>query len=182
MKKKYTRKQIVEAINYWKKQIRLGNYKRKLNESVDGAPTYTGKMVGYKWVYFLESNIEETQFLKTFDSEATAIQAGVDDIMKEVGSWDNNFCEPNDGKFFNSAREAADYFNKNKCVECTDGNSFKHVVNVKRIRASDMPKLLEIVYAAKDDTEWEIEFDGNNLNAMNMYGFYEWDKILDLLI
>ena len=35
MKKKYTKKQIVEAINYWKKQIRLGNY-RKLNESNDG--------------------------------------------------------------------------------------------------------------------------------------------------
>ena len=34
MKKQYTRKQIVEAINYWKKQIRLGNYKR-LNESLD---------------------------------------------------------------------------------------------------------------------------------------------------
>jgi hypothetical protein len=34
MKKQYTRKQIVEAINYWKKQIRLGNYK-SLNESND---------------------------------------------------------------------------------------------------------------------------------------------------
>jgi len=34
MKKQYTKKQIVEAINYWKKQLRAGNYK-KLNENVD---------------------------------------------------------------------------------------------------------------------------------------------------
>lgn len=32
MKKKYTKKQIQEAINYWKKQLKLGNYK-KINES-----------------------------------------------------------------------------------------------------------------------------------------------------
>lgn len=30
--KKYTKKQIIEAIAYWEKQIRLGNY-RKINES-----------------------------------------------------------------------------------------------------------------------------------------------------
>lgn len=30
--KKYTKKQIQEAINYWKKQLKIGNYK-KLNES-----------------------------------------------------------------------------------------------------------------------------------------------------
>lgn len=32
--KKYTKKQIVEAISYWEKQIRLGNYK-KINESYE---------------------------------------------------------------------------------------------------------------------------------------------------
>ena len=32
MKKQYTRKQIVESINYWKKQLKAGNYK-KLDES-----------------------------------------------------------------------------------------------------------------------------------------------------
>lgn len=31
MKKKYTKKQIQEAISYWEKQLSLGNYK-KLNE------------------------------------------------------------------------------------------------------------------------------------------------------
>ena len=34
MKKKYTKRQIAEAIAYWKKQLKLGNYK-KLNESED---------------------------------------------------------------------------------------------------------------------------------------------------
>ena len=32
MKKRYTKKQICEAIAYWKKQLRAGNYK-KINES-----------------------------------------------------------------------------------------------------------------------------------------------------
>lgn len=32
MKKQYTRKQIQEAISYWKKQLAEGNY-RKINES-----------------------------------------------------------------------------------------------------------------------------------------------------
>jgi len=44
MKKQYTKKQIVEAINYWKKQLRAGNYK-KLNESNDG----------YKYCLYYES-------------------------------------------------------------------------------------------------------------------------------
>ena len=35
MKKKYTRKQITEAIAYWEKQLANGNY-RKVNESGDG--------------------------------------------------------------------------------------------------------------------------------------------------
>ena len=164
-----------KQINYWA---------HMLDESFgdqSNVPQYTGKLDGYKWVYCMESNIEESQFLKTFDSEAAAIQAGVDDIMKEVGSWDNSFCEPNDGEFFNSVEEAADYFKKNKCVECTDQNSFRHVISVKRIRASEMPKLLEIVYAAQDEYDEPIQFDGNNIEAPSMYGFDAWDQILDLM-
>ena len=34
MKKKYTKKQITEAIAYWEKQLKKGNY-RKVNESED---------------------------------------------------------------------------------------------------------------------------------------------------
>ena len=40
MKKQYTKKQIQEAISYWKKQLRAGNYK-KLDESrYDTNPSY----------------------------------------------------------------------------------------------------------------------------------------------
>lgn len=35
MKKQYTKKQITEAIAYWEKQLRAGNYK-KINESEEG--------------------------------------------------------------------------------------------------------------------------------------------------
>ena len=34
MKKQYTRKQITEAIAYWEKQLKAGNYKR-VDESVE---------------------------------------------------------------------------------------------------------------------------------------------------
>ena len=36
MKKKYTKKQIQEAIKYWKNQLKFGNYK-KLNENFEDA-------------------------------------------------------------------------------------------------------------------------------------------------
>ena len=36
MKKTYTKKQIQEAISYWEKQLRAGNYK-KVNESINDA-------------------------------------------------------------------------------------------------------------------------------------------------
>ena len=54
MKKKYTKKQIIEAIAYWEKQLRTGNY-RKLNES-DGEFEKIDDIVKYledkklKWV------------------------------------------------------------------------------------------------------------------------------------
>ena len=62
MKKKYTRKQICEAISYWRKQLRAGNY-RKMNESVDGA----------KYILIQTENYED--FFQTFDSEDEAINA-----------------------------------------------------------------------------------------------------------
>lgn len=141
-------------------------------------PQYTGKLDGYKWVYYMKTNIEESAFLKTFDSEAEAVQAGVDDLMVEAGSWDNNFCEPGkyDG-FFNSIDEAVAYFKKTKQIECTDQNSFQHLICVKRIKASDMPKLLEIVYSNDADFDDPIEFDGNNMSVVGMFGFNEWDQI-----
>ena len=38
-----------------------------------------------------------------------------------------------------------------------------------------MPKLLEIVYAAQDEYDEPIQFDGNNIEAPRMYGFDAWD-------
>ena len=40
MKKQYTKKQITEAIAYWKKQLKNGNYK-KVNESKDTMKSIT---------------------------------------------------------------------------------------------------------------------------------------------
>jgi len=43
-----------KQINYWT---------HMLDESFgdqSNVPQYTGKMIGYKWVYFMESNIEES--------------------------------------------------------------------------------------------------------------------------
>lgn len=54
MKHKYTKKQIVEAIKYWEKQIKLGNY-RKLNESssefkkIDDIVEYLAGKKDLKW-------------------------------------------------------------------------------------------------------------------------------------
>ncbi len=42
MKKQYTKKQIIEAIAYWKKQLTLGNYK-KLDEGWGPRPQTTSK-------------------------------------------------------------------------------------------------------------------------------------------
>lgn len=55
MKHKYTKKQIVEAINYWKKQLELGNYK-KVNESssefkkIDDIVEYLAGKKDLKWI------------------------------------------------------------------------------------------------------------------------------------
>lgn len=62
MNKKYTRKQICEAISYWKKQLRAGNYKR-VNESVASMPD-AKFMIKYKGseerdfvVFFKDMNV-----------------------------------------------------------------------------------------------------------------------------
>lgn len=56
MKKKYTKKQIQEAIAYWKKQIKLGNYK-KLNENIN-----------YEWCEYddLDNELIERNSCRTY--------------------------------------------------------------------------------------------------------------------
>ena len=44
MKKTYTRKQIQEAISYWKKQLAKGNY-REVNEAEDEGETPADKAI-----------------------------------------------------------------------------------------------------------------------------------------
>lgn len=39
MKKTYTKKQITEAIAYWEKQLRAGNYKKVNESSSNSSPT-----------------------------------------------------------------------------------------------------------------------------------------------
>jgi len=56
-----------KQINYWA---------HMLDESFgdqSNVPQYTGKMVGYKWLLCIESNITEGQSLHTFDDENSAI-------------------------------------------------------------------------------------------------------------
>lgn len=61
MKKKYTKKQIQEAIKYWEKQLKAGNYK-KLNES-DEPKMATGANINSKITdSTLKSNI--TKFIE----------------------------------------------------------------------------------------------------------------------
>ena len=45
MKKTYTKKQIQEAISYWEKQLRAGNYK-KANESINDAAGILQAIIG----------------------------------------------------------------------------------------------------------------------------------------
>ncbi len=163
-----------EQVNYWA---------HMLDESLgaeSSVPQYTGKTDGYKWICCMESNIEESQFLKTFDNEASAVRVGVAEIM-DNDAWDTNWREADGEAFFKNPAEAAAFFRKAKCIRCTDGTSFDHVLSVKRIRASEMPKLLELVYAHEDSYDVPIEFDGSNVSVDSMYGFDEWDKILDMM-
>lgn len=163
-----------KQINYWA---------HMLDESFgdqSNVPQYTGKMVGYKWLLCIESNITEGQSLHTFDDENSAIQAGID--MIRDSDVDCSWCDPNTEKYFQSNEDAIAYFRKNKCISCSDGNSFSDAMSVKRIRTSDMPKLLELVYANASGYDIPIEFDGNNIKAKSMYNFHAWDEINDMTI
>ena len=72
MKKQYTRKQIVEAIAYWKKQLRAGNYK-KLNESKEDYEAKIREAYEYAKSKNLCNNLEY-------------IETPVDNTVKSVNS------------------------------------------------------------------------------------------------
>lgn len=58
MKKKYTKKQILESIKYWQKQLKLGNYK-KLNEDVEEIQLLDIVKDGNEWLEGLPLDILE---------------------------------------------------------------------------------------------------------------------------
>lgn len=72
MKKQYTRKQIFEAIAYWKKQLRAGNYK-KLNESEEDYEAKIREAYEYAKSKNLCNNLEY-------------IETPVDNTVKSVNS------------------------------------------------------------------------------------------------
>lgn len=91
MKNKYTKKQIQEAINYWKKQLKM------MNESIDlhgtttmEVPTTVGKMI---------------EFLKQYPSDSGFILNHDDGNNKYSGSVNMmvNYCGDEDGKSSNYA-------------------------------------------------------------------------------
>lgn len=71
MKKRYTRKQIVESIKYWQKQLRAGNYK-KLNES-------TKPLKKYSW--YLD------EFIDYSDDESMDEFASIDLVKKNLPKY-----------------------------------------------------------------------------------------------
>ena len=72
MKKKYTKKQIMESIKYWQKQLKLGNYK-KLNES-------TKPLKKYSW--YLDEFIDYSD-----DAEPTDEFASIDAVKKNLPKY-----------------------------------------------------------------------------------------------
>ena len=100
MNKKYTRKQICEAISYWKKQLRAGNYK-KVNESVEGNSKY-----------ILIKNGIDTDFMTTYDNELEAL----DDFYTYL-----NTIDPNDFDAFYVEYDSGDFplYRNNKIVPKT---------------------------------------------------------------
>lgn len=183
MKKRYTRKQIVEAINYWKKQIRLGNYKR-LNESVD--QSYTGKTIGYKWLYCIESNISENQAIYSFDSESEAMALALKHIKMDFEDNDHPYyLDPNTGDEYLGYEQVVNAFRKLKCLE-ESGSGYGNTISIKRIRASAMPKLIELIQSKVNEYREYLEsfdFDGNNVKVEGLYGFSktDWEQILDMM-
>nr|DAH73872.1 MAG TPA: hypothetical protein [Caudoviricetes sp.] len=83
--KKYTRKQICEAISYWRKQLRIGNYEN-MNESIDGT----------KYIIIKEGI--DSDFMTTYDTEFEAL----DDFNEyldtiQLGEFDLFYVEYDSG-------------------------------------------------------------------------------------
>ena len=159
MKKQYTRKQIVEAINYWKKQIRLGNYK-KLNENNQ---SYKGTLGGYKWIFIVQGDIDSHTSIKSFDSKNEALNY----IFNEDIVFDDPTIlhQPNSTKYFETLEQAKQYFNTTGKIESSDTEA-NYWYSLIKVKASDMPKICNLITTATSRSgDGGLEkFDGYNFD------------------
>lgn len=148
MKKKYTKKQIQEAIAYWQRQIKRGNYK-KLNESVED----------------LDSRIKNGTIVCKSEKEANEIvdyygpnyyEIDADNVSDEV--MDDNVTYPS---------EALDYFasklNYHSRRYKKDGEydiSYKYDVDDPKFFGKNVNKFgFYIEYTDKNDETYDVFCD-----------------------
>lgn len=85
MKKMYTKRQITEAIAYWKKQLKDGNYKR-VDESGDSSRTLGYLLDKAKQ---LDPSMLNKDFVVLVDNRM--VQSIARDVCKALGvKWDNS--------------------------------------------------------------------------------------------
>ena len=122
MKKKYTRKQILESIKYWKKQLKTGNY-RKLNESQlnEGKiADFFGKLFKTKKFLARQEELERAAAEAEFEKQHPLVT-----VAKKLNALDTEFSF----RFTNVTVDHARYNNEYK-ADCI-------VVRRKNIDASD---------------------------------------------
>ena len=175
--------QFNREVNYWAHMLdeSFGN------ES--NTPTYTGKLIGYKWVIYATSNITDSQWMQTFDSEQAAFKAVYDEYfdpkVDDPDSWPWYGDNDDYGNELTS-KDAFEYFKNNKHISSTDHTSYDTQIHLTKIKASDMQKLIDLVTIGHDDKlGYDFDFDGNNFKMDEMFEFGnndEWDEFDKLTI
>lgn len=139
-------------------------------------------------MYFLENNFTEHQFLRSFDTEQEAIDAGINQIREFVkgvnGDLEAEYFDydgSGSGGEFSTEDEIIQFFKKNKKIYRTDGVSFENILEIIKIKTSDLPQVYNIL---KENTgvQSTIEYDGNKISADYLYGFDKWDEIKKLAV
>ena len=166
MKKRYTKKQIMESIAYWKKQLKIGNY-RKLNEnkyddgwafSLYGEMSSSGSYNGLEhwWLAVSEEYIFGTlaQYIKAIriilnNFESEYVYAYIDPKTKRVVDFENldyNYL----------AKQV--YDNDEVLIQCSQGYAHSEF-NLKNITQDDCDNIIKIHWP--DDNEFKrCENDG----------------------
>lgn len=145
--KKYTKKQITEAIAYWEKQLKDGNYK-KLNEANTSA------------VY---SQCEElaNEFREEYSKFKAVIDNCINILMDQSdGTVEEEIVDMEDLQERVASAVLSDYFNQNKIYELTD--DLRKIVNSIKLIASDnsiSPKTKDCIKAGNDFLAYLDRFD-----------------------